>query len=131
MTRKLSTTLPAIIFGVLIAVGPQTFAHVCEVKDDMPMACHYTAQAVLGIGVVMSLLGVIGLFVKPQMRAGLNIAVALNALLAIAVPTVLIGVCSGAMMHCHMATRPTLIVLGALAAVCALVAAYLDAKPAK
>ena len=30
-----------------------------------------------------------------------------------------------------MVTRPTLIVLGALAAVCALVAAYLDAKPAK
>lgn len=45
MFRRLFASLPAIVFGVLIAVAPQAFAHVCEVKDNMPMACHYTAQA--------------------------------------------------------------------------------------
>lgn len=51
--------------------------------------------------------------------------------LTIAVPTVLIGVCKGAMMRCHMVTLPTLIVLGVLLAVLAAIAAYLDLKPAK
>ena len=89
MFRRLFASLPAIVFGVLIAVAPQAFAHVCEVKDNMPMACHYTAQAVL------------------------------------------IGVCKGAMMHCHMVTRPTLIVIGILALLFAVVAIYLDSKPVK
>lgn len=92
MFRRLFASLPAIVFGVLIAVAPQAFAHVCEVKDNMPMACHYTAQAELGIGVVIALLGIIALFCSPKIRTGLNIAVALNALLSLAVPTVLIGV---------------------------------------
>ncbi|MBW3091433.1 DUF4418 family protein [Bifidobacterium sp. 82T10] len=131
MTRKLFVTLPAIVLGALIAVAPQTFAYVCKVEDGMKMACHYTAQAALGIGVVIALLGVIGLFVEPKVRAGLNIAVALNALLAVAVPTVLIGVCKGAMMHCHMVTLPTLIVLGALAVVFAAIAVRLDLTGAK
>ena len=98
MFRRLFASLPAIVFGVLIAVAPQAFAHVCEVKDNMPMACHYTAQAELGIGVVIALLGIIALFCSPKIRTGLNIAVALNALLSLAVPTVLIGVFVGAMM---------------------------------
>ena len=119
------------VFGVLIAVAPQAFAHVCEVKDNMPMACHYTAQAELGIGVVIALLGIIALFCSPKIRTGLNIAVALNALLSLAVPTVLIGVCKGAMMHCHMVTRPTLIVIGILALLFAVVAVYLDSRPVK
>ena len=119
MFRRLFASLPAIVFGVLIAVAPQAFAHVCEVKDNMPMACHYTAQAELGIGVVIALLGIIALFCSP------------NALLSLAVPTVLIGVCKGAMMHCHMVTRPTLIVIGILALLFAVVAVYLDSRPVK
>ena len=128
MFRRLFASLPAIVFGVLIAVAPQAFAHVCEVKDNMPMACHYTAQAELGIGVVIALLGIIALFCSPKIRTGLNIAVALNALLSLAV---LIGVCKGAMMHCHMVTRPTLIVIGILALLFAVVAVYLDSRPVK
>ena len=82
-------------------------------------------------GVVIALLGIIALFCSPKIRTGLNIAVALNALLSLAVPTVLIGVCKGAMMHCHMVTRPTLIVIGILALLFAVVAIYLDSRPVK
>lgn len=66
-----------------------------------------------------------------QTRAGLDLANAVLGVLTIAVPTVLIGVCKGAMMRCHMVTLPTLIVLGVLLAVLAAIAAYLDLKPAK
>ena len=128
MNKKLFAAIAQFVLGVLIAVAPQTFAHVCEVTD-MPMACHYTAQAALGI--VIALLAIIGLFVAEATRAGLDIANAVLGVLVILVPTVLIGVCKGAMMHCHMVTLPTLIVLGVLTTVFSVIAAYLDLKPAK
>ncbi len=130
MNKKLFAAIPQIVFGVLIAVGPQTFAHVCEVGDT-PMACHYTAQAELGIGVVIALLAVIGLFFDGKIRAGISISNMVLGALTIAVPTMLIGVCKGAMMHCHMVTMPVLIVLGALLIAVSAFAAYLDAKPSK
>ena len=122
MNKKLYAGISQILLGALVAVAPQTFAHVCAVKE-MPMACHYTAQAALGIGIVIAVLGVAGLFVSDQTRAGLDIANAVLGVLTITVPTVLIGVCKGAMMHCHMVTLPTLIVLGVLLAVLAAIAA--------
>ena len=130
MNKKLFAAIAQFVLGVLIAVAPRTCAHVCEVTD-MPMACHYTAQAALGIGIVIALLAIIGLFVAEATRAGLDIANAVLGVLVILVPTVLIGVCKGAMMHCHMVTLPTLIVLGVLTTVFSVIAAYLDLKPAK
>ena len=125
MNKKLYAGISQIVLGILIAIAPQTFAHVCAVKET-PMACHYTAQAALGIGIVIVALGIVGLFVSDQ-----TLANAVLGVLTIAVPTVLIGVCKGAMMRCHMVTLPTLIVLGVLLAVLAAIAAYLDLKPAK
>ena len=125
MNKKLYAGISQIVLGILIAIAPQTFAHVCAVKET-PMACHYTAQAALGIGIVIVALGIVGLFVSDQTRAGLDLA---NAVLGVL--TMLIGVCKGAMMRCHMVTLPTLIVLGVLLAVLAAIAAYLDLKPAK
>ena len=113
MNKKLYAGISQIVLGILIAIAPQTFAHVCAVKET-PMACHYTAQAALGIGIVIVALGIVGLFVSDQTRAGLDLANAVLGVLTIAVPTVLIGVCKGAMMRCHMVTLPTLIVLGVL-----------------
>ena len=41
MPRKLFAAISQIVLGALIVIAPQTFAHVCAVKD-MPMACRYT-----------------------------------------------------------------------------------------
>lgn len=101
MNKKLYAGISQIVLGILIAIAPQTFAHVCAVKET-PMACHYTAQAALGIGIVIVALGIVGLLVSDQTRAGLDLANAVLGVLTIAVPTVLIGVCKGAMMRCHM-----------------------------
>ena len=66
-----------------------------------------------------------------RVRVGLDLANAVLGVLVVLVPTMLVGVCRGSMMHCHMVTMPTLIVLGVLLAVLAAVAVYLDLKPAK
>ncbi len=80
---------------------------------------------------VIALLAVVGLFFDGKIRAGISIANMVLGALTIAVPTMLIGVCKGAMMHCHMVTMPVLIVLGALLIAVSAFAAYLDAKPSK
>ena len=56
---------------------------------------------------------------------------AADALLLLAVPTFLIGICKGAMMHCRMVMLPTLIVLGVLTIVFAAIAIWLDSRAAK
>ena len=130
MPRKLFAAISQIVLGALIVIAPQTFAHVCAIKD-MPMACRYTARVALGLGVVIALLAIIGFFAPSRVRAGLDIANAVLGVLVVLVPTMLVGVCRGSMMHCHMVTRPTLIVIGILALLFAVVAVYLDSRPVK
>ena len=88
MKNKLFASVPNILFGALITIAPQTFAHACT-------------------------------------------AAAADALLLLAVPTFLIGICKGAMMHCRMVMLPTLIVLGVLTIVFAAIAIWLDSRAAK
>ena len=97
MNKKLYAGISQILLGALVAVAPQTFAHVCAVKE-MPMACHYTAQAALGIGIVIAVLGVAGLFVSDQTRAGLDIA---NAVLGVL--TISVQGCHDALPYGHLA----------------------------
>lgn len=128
MKNKLFASIPSIILGILIAIAPLTFAKVCQSEGGMHMACYYTGRAALGIGLVIAVLGIVALFVKENVRIGLSIAVIVNSLLMIAVPTFLIGVCKSPMMHCASVTRPTLIVLSVLALVFAAISVYLDSK---
>ncbi|EIK85695.1 MULTISPECIES: DUF4418 family protein [Gardnerella] len=128
MKNKLFASIPSIILGILIAIAPLTFAKVCQTEGGMHMACYYTGRAALGIGIVIAVLGIVALFVKENVRIGLSIAVIVNSLLMIAVPTFLIGVCKSPMMHCASVTRPTLIVLSVLALVFAAISVYLDSK---
>ena len=41
MKNKLFASVPNILFGALITIAPQTFAHACT-GHDMPGACHYS-----------------------------------------------------------------------------------------
>ena len=63
MKNKLFASVPNILFGALITIAPQTFAHACT-GHDMPGACHYSQQAATGIGV--------GLYAPPPGNATLN-----------------------------------------------------------
>ena len=128
MKNKLFASIPSIILGILIAIAPLTFAKVCQSEGGMHMACYYTGRTALGIGLVIAVLGIVALFVKENVRIGLSIAVIVNSLLMIAVPTFLIGVCKSPMMHCASVTRPTLIVLSVLSLVFAAISVYLDSK---
>jgi len=79
------------------------------------MKCHWTAQAEFGIGLVIALLGLFLLFFKSEhTRLGLSIALGLNGLLALLIPSALIGVCGNVKMACRSLCLPVLIILGAI-----------------
>lgn len=99
-------------------VNVQTPAHV-TVKY---MKCHWTGQAEMGIGAVIMALGLLMLLSRSAcVRLGLSLSVICVAMLAAAIPTVLIGVCPGEMMPCHMGTLPSLLLLSGLLVVIALI----------
>ncbi len=127
MKDRILASLPAIVLGLLIAIGPQTFVRVCEVAEK-PMKCHWMAQASLGIGIVIALVGVVALLVNASVRIGLNIAVFLMGGLEIAIATFLIGTCKMPSMHCSAITRPFLIVVSVVLMIAALIECGVDIK---
>jgi hypothetical protein len=82
----------------------------------VPMKCHWTAVASIGVGIIIGLVGIFSLLSKRNetFRTLSGIGGASGAL-AIAFPTVLIGVCANPMMICNMVEKPTLILSGILA----------------
>lgn len=127
MKSRLFSALPSIVFGLLIAIGPQTFVKVCEVMDK-PMKCHWMAQASLGVGIVIALLGIFALVLNASARIGLAIAAFLLGGLEIGVATFLIGPCKMPEMHCHSATQPFLIVVSVLLMIFALISVGSDIR---
>jgi len=82
------------------------------------MQCHWTAQAEIGIGILIALLGVLQLVFKSrQVRSGLGLALILNGMLALLIPTLLIGVCGSVHMTCRSLALPALVILSGVTVV--------------
>jgi hypothetical protein len=114
-----------IVLGLVIAIVPvftdclsQGRALTSTTGMLVPMKCHWTAVASIGVGIILGLVGVFSLFSKRNetFRTLSGIGGATGAL-AIAFPTVLIGVCANPMMYCNMVEKPTLLASGILAIV--------------
>jgi F0F1-type ATP synthase assembly protein I len=110
----------SLILGVGVAVGPQSLFKICDQTHGAHMGsysvCHYTAQAEIGIGIVLALLGVAYfIFSNPNTHIGLTVGIALSAVLAFLVPNVLIGMDADPMMACRTATLPALNILSVAA----------------
>ncbi|SHH74736.1 protein of unknown function [Sporobacter termitidis DSM 10068] len=87
---------------------------------NMMMKCHGTGQAALGLGALIAVSGVLLILLRSkQTRLGLSIALFLNGILALLIPTALIGVCDGAQMSCRMLALPALTILSSLAIIAA------------
>src|SRR5512147_1842301 len=80
---------------------------------SVPMKCHWTAIAAIGMAVPLALVGVFNFTSKRKetLRSLNLIGLSLGALV-ILFPTVLIGVCANPMMECNMIEKPTLILSG-------------------
>lgn len=109
-----------LIAAVAIAVVPQ-FTD-CESQGraltlqngkTVPMKCHWTAQASLGLALPLAVVGAITTFSRRKANNGnLGIVgVGLGAL-TILLPTTLIGVCASPDMLCNSVMLPFLVLIG-------------------
>jgi hypothetical protein len=112
-----------IVLGLVIAIVPMFTDCLSQGREMttstgmmVPMNCHWTAVASIGVGIIIGLVGIFSLLSKRNetFRTLSGIGGAGGAL-AIAFPTVLIGVCANPMMFCNMIEKPTLIASGILA----------------
>jgi hypothetical protein len=97
--------------------------------NTVPMKCHWTAMAALGMSIPLLALGGVMAFSrrKEAQRALSMLGVAMGAVVAL-LPTYLIGVCANAMMLCNNIMEPTLILSGVLIGATSLVTLVLARK---
>jgi hypothetical protein len=115
MKNRIFSGTAAVVFGLLIALGPQFLFKVCPVMGDMIMKCHWSARAEIGVGALIAALGIaLIIFASPQTRLGLTIGIFLADILALLIPHVLIGGCSGHSMPCRTITFPAITVISIL-----------------
>lgn len=115
MKAKNIAALLISILGVVMLLIPHFVAPVCPIHDGHIMKCHWMGQAVMGLGGVIAVLGILMLLVKDKkMAAAFSISAALVSGLAIAVSSHLIGGCSHHHMSCQMHTIPAVSIVGGI-----------------
>lgn len=93
------------------------------------MGCTWTKRAVIGVGGLTAVIGLIMIWMKESARA-LSLAAGAAGLLMLAIPLWLIPTCKNAMMPCNMSLKPGALLLGGLVAVVGLVGAIKLARMA-
>ena len=107
--------------GALLAVTVKFLLPPCHAMltlvsgTQIPMKCHWSSQVIAGLGMLITCEGILLGVMRPvAARQALGIVVMLTAMLAITVPTVLIGVCDAAIMPCRAGMLPATLVLSIL-----------------
>lgn len=150
MQNRVVSSLAYIIIGILFILFPMYILPVCPSESvNLPtamqgqvehmhtgvgkiMKCFWTGRAEVGVGCLIIAIGILMLFCqKIFLRMGLSMAIACISLFALAIPTVLIGVCDNQMMRCNMGAKPALVLLSLLLFIVALVNTYYLNKAAR
>ena len=126
---SLIADLLLILFAAGLLFGTKYLFHACAAQDDgMWMSCHYAEQAVIGVAAAIGIQAILVLITTQGIRRGLRLAILTEALLAVALPGILIELCMTADMRCHVLMRPATIVFGTIIIICAIVGFILDRK---
>ena len=131
MNKSKVTGIVIAILGLITALIPTVILKVCDAMDGKFMKCHWTSQTEVAIGIATLVLGLLVILAKEKAAAAAYaVASAINGVLVILIPTVVIGVCGSAEMRCNSGTKPALIIAGALIVVVALIhtVLYLTSK---
>ncbi|MDR3334640.1 MAG: DUF4418 family protein [Treponema sp.] len=100
------------ILGLLVAFGPRFLFKVCNADENGFPHCHWSAQAEIGIGIMIAALGFgLMLFSEPHTHFGLYIGIFFSSVIALCVPHVLIGGCNMMSMACRRVAFPAITVI--------------------
>ena len=105
------------------AAGTKTGAGAVTTAQATPMRCYWTARAELGVALPLLVGGVLFFFSRrKETRRALAVLVCALGVVAMLLPTVLIGVCSTSSAECNTTMRPILLVAGGLTVAIGLIA---------
>lgn len=105
MKQKI-TSIGTILVGALLAFGPQLLFRPCPTTEKV-MKCFYSCRALIAIGLIVLLTGVLELLSKEAESLRFLVIIGIAAcILSIMVPTVLIGGCMKPEMACKVVTFP-------------------------
>ena len=116
-----------IIIGIILIIGPQTFLHVCKGMMGMTPPCKNIPTWSLVIGIILiivSLAKLVLIFKGKGSKVAYivtGLAEAVIGVVAIGIPTFIVGTCKSKHMHCYMVTKPALIIIGAVIIITAVV----------
>lgn len=116
MKRNLICGGAAILFGLLIALGPQFLFKTCGIHDDDVPVCYWAARAEISMGILIAALGVyLIFFTNIKVQLGLTISIFMSGIVAGLIPfDIFFGVCKDTSMVCYRVTLPALTVISAL-----------------
>lgn len=121
MKNRVIVSIIYIVLGILLVLVPTVLFPTCD-ATEMKMACYYTKQAEVGLGVLVAVLGIVALLSKNvDVRRGLSIAVLGIAGLVVAYPLYLTGLCKMSDMMCRLRTLPALILISVVIGVVAII----------
>lgn len=105
MKQKI-TSIGTMAVGILLAAGPQLLFCPCPTAEKV-MKCFYSCRALIALGVILLLIGVLEFAAKgAEARCLLAAAGIAVCIFSILIPTVLIGACMKAEMTCRLVTFP-------------------------
>jgi CHASE2 domain-containing sensor protein len=114
MKRSIIISSGVTVLGLLIALGPQFLFKVCSQHGSYTL-CHWTAQAELGMGMIIAALGFcLIVFNDPKTQIGITIGILLVSIMVIGLPYALLGGCTDSAMPCKRVAFPALAVEGAI-----------------
>lgn len=114
MKNKLITAITYLFTAILLIVGPHTIFKVCEVGKK-PMRCYWSTKAEIGIAIILIITVILYFFTKTvRERLLLTIVAITNGIVALLIPSVLIGGCGMKTMACQATTFPAIYVISAL-----------------
>jgi len=112
---RLSYGITIVILGLLIALGPQFLFKVCTVHNGVLPLCHWSAQAELGMGMLVAALGLCFIvFSDLKTQQGFAIGIFLTGIIVLGIPYALIGGCTAKTMACHRVAFLALTVEGVI-----------------
>ncbi len=108
MKNRLLVGITLLITGVFIAIGPQTIIKVCD-WNDKKMKCYWSSRAEIGLGLIMIALGILYLLLEQwQAKIAISILGITTGIIAILIPTILVGGCADKRMACQSLSFPAI-----------------------
>jgi len=116
MKRNIISGGAAVLFGLLLILGPQFIFKVCGQHGSGFPVCHWSGLAELCVGILIAALGICIILISDfKVQLGLTAGVFLAAVVAGLIPyEIFFGVCDNDTMTCRIAALPALTVISAL-----------------